>query len=143
MKTAMAWGLVLAVFATAARADDKPKDDKKSLEGAWTVTKAETGGTNLDMFNNAVFTFKGDKLTVQAGDESREGTFKTDPKKNPPTIEVHITRGGGEGQTFHSIYELKGDELKIAAGAEPGSTAPGDFKSKEGVIIFTLKRKTI
>ena len=144
MKTAMAALVALAALAAGrALADDKPKDDKKGLDGPWTVITAETNGTNLDPFTNAIFTFKGEKVTIQAGDESREGTVKIDTKKTPHTMDVSVTKGGGEGQTFHAIFEVKDDTLKIATGAEPGSPAPTDFKSKEGVLTFSLKRKTL
>ena len=106
------------------------------------VVTADVAGTTLDMFVNATFEFKGDKFTMKGGDETRGGTYKIDMKKKPPTLDVTLSQGG-DGGTFHSIYELDGDKLKIASGAEPGAAAPTEFKSKEGVILMTLKRKTL
>src|SRR5437660_158888 len=90
---------VLAVlFVAANQQADKTAADKKAdkdlFQGTWVVTGAELNGEKVPAAaeKKMTVTFKGD--TVVASEHPDEkGTFKLDPEKKPPTLEIKFTAG--------------------------------------------------
>jgi uncharacterized protein (TIGR03067 family) len=74
---------------------------------------------------------KGQKLTLEFGGARLHGTIKVDASKKPATLDLLLEDFQGKQFTILSIYELKGDSLKIC-GAEAGKDRPTEFSSKEG-----------
>jgi uncharacterized protein (TIGR03067 family) len=149
MKSQVLLGLavsgLLAVELQAGEAGDKTE----KLEGTWLITSAEKGGKKLpeDILEKIRRTLeiRGDKykVTILGKVQEEEGTFKTDPKKNPKTIDLMIASGADKGKTQRGIYRLEGDTLTVSV-ARPGvEERPGAFKTEEGsdVTVFVLKRQ--
>src|SRR4051812_37925388 len=140
--------LGLAFGALAAPDKDKKddKDDVKKMEGEWQVTAWEQGGNALpaEALEGSRWTVKGDKYTFVMGANTEEGTFKLDPAKKPPAIDLDITSGNCKGNAQVGIYKVEGDTITFCFN-RPGATGrPTEFKSTEDgdtFIVATLKRK--
>jgi uncharacterized protein (TIGR03067 family) len=132
---ACACGLLLS----AVRAEDKPAGDREKLQGNWAVTSWQRGGQRVspDIAMTARFTFAGDKLTILTGKDTKtEATIKLDPDKKPKEIDVDL----GGNNVRKGIYQLDGDDLKVAYG-EFGNLRPKEFPAKEsGLTVWVLRR---
>jgi uncharacterized protein (TIGR03067 family) len=139
---ALVWGYVGT--AVPAGADDKDDAAKaaKALDGTWQVVSQWTDG-NEDVIakdGGDVVVISGGKYTVRQGEkEVATGTFTVDAGKSPMTIDKQITDGDSKGKTAVGIYEVKGEEAKMAW-AKPGETdRPTEFTGKSHRMM-TLKR---
>jgi uncharacterized protein (TIGR03067 family) len=126
---------VIIAVSLVARAD-APKSDLKRLEGTWQLISGENQGKQIseERVKAITLVIKGDKYTLQRGENSSEGTLKLDPKMKPKTIDSTTSNG----DTLLGVYELKGDEFKVCL-ALPGKDRPKDFKS--GDLLQSWKRK--
>src|SRR5262245_21951326 len=119
-------GLMIGVLALAfheAQGGNAVKDDLAKLESTWIFVKkiGDTAGLTLGSSSGWI-TFHGSKVTfhskVKGGDKwSPDGplSFSIDPSKNPKTIDVKMPGAEkGADLVFAGIYQLEGDELKIA-----------------------------
>jgi uncharacterized protein (TIGR03067 family) len=142
----------LAVVAVQDSANDK---DKNALKGEWEVVSYLVDGQEAKPTKAGYkwyFYFDGDKIRHEAESRSKDGTaidsiyagtFTLDAAKAPKWIDlpgrkskganIYPNRPGAPG-----IYELKGDELKICAGAK----RPTEFSSteKNGQMLIVAKR---
>jgi uncharacterized protein (TIGR03067 family) len=114
--------------------------DKDLLQGSWVVTAAERDGAPLkDLVDKkATVTFKGDTV-IDSTKPNDKVTFKIDPEKKPPTLDLTTTLGT-ESRSQRAIYKLDGDTLTICV-AKRDKEYPKDFASKEGNVVLTLKRQ--
>jgi len=104
--------IVLLTTAVVVRADDK--DELKKLEGTWEVTALIGDGKELPEG-------KGNKLAIKDGKMTGFGPelkLATDATQKPKWLNMTFTRDGAE-QTINGIYELDGEELKIAMPLAP------------------------
>jgi hypothetical protein len=64
-------------------------------------------------------------------------TYRLDPTKTPKLIDLEMA-----GVTFHGIYQLDGDTLKICVNWKKGSNRPAELamKADSGGIVNTLRR---
>jgi uncharacterized protein (TIGR03067 family) len=135
----------LAALALPVWADDKPALDEK-LVGTWVITSVDVGGKKFPKTpDSECFVFdKGGKFTLKArGGRNVDGTWKVMGTKNPKAMDMRFSLDG-RPVAFIAIYELDGDELKVAYSiALPGSTEerPTGFDSAEGITVVTLKRQ--
>jgi uncharacterized protein (TIGR03067 family) len=136
-------GLWAGVAPGADPKDEAVKKEMKALAGTWDVTKivkdgkelpAEPAGTLL-----LVITADGKYSEKVEGKENENGTVTIDPTKTPKTIDLTILEGSDKGKKQFGLYELKGDELKIAL-AEPGKDRPADLAGKGAAVVVTFKR---
>lgn len=136
IRTTLAVGVVVltAGFAFAA-------DDKKPLEGKWTIESVSRGGKDDKSLKGAIREHVGEKYTITPPKNSNaaatEGTFSVDEDKK--TIDMKPTSGNFKGKTLLGIYKLDGDTLSIAFAEKE---RPKDFESKEGsgVVVAVMKR---
>ncbi|MFO0889684.1 MAG: TIGR03067 domain-containing protein [Isosphaeraceae bacterium] len=128
----------LAVAAgMAARADEKTAEkDLKKLDGEW-IVKSEAGG-------EVHYTFKGDKLKVEAPSRTYEITVKIDPDAKPEkTMDMHIDEApeDAKGKTSKAIYKWEDDDTFVfcmrAEGDRPTKYEQIGFEQ----ILTKLKRK--
>ncbi len=130
--------VLTACLLASAQGQDKGKGDQEKFQGSWEVVSIEKGGEKLpdDLLAklNVKFTFKGDKVILDFMGKEVEGTFKIDPAKKPPHIDLTIMDKTGAG-----IYAFDGRTLKICAG-EPGDARPKEFKSEGTTNLIVLKR---
>ncbi len=105
-----------------------PKD-AKSFEGTWSLIAGEADGKALPQkqLKDGKLVLKGDAYTVTLADIGTvKGTQKLDPSKEPKTIDINDASGPNKDKTCLGIYELKGDELRVAF-APPGKARPTKF----------------
>src|SRR5262245_57455597 len=140
--------LALTFGAIAATGKEKKddKDDAKKMDGEWQVTAWVQGGTALGAgaLDGCTWTVKGDKYTFVMGGNTEEGTFKLDPAKKPPTIDLDITAGNCKGNAQPGIYKIEGDTITFCFNRPGAAGRPTEFKSTEEedtFIVATLKRK--
>jgi uncharacterized protein (TIGR03067 family) len=118
-----------------AEKEEKPKPDKELLQGIWITKSGERDAekfTEIQMMVWEKLVFDDDKVT-RKGSEEREMTFTLNPDKKPKEIDLVIN-----SHTFEGIYELKGDTLKVVIGLKG---RPGEFESKEGILLVLEKVK--
>ena len=135
--------LCLAVIASlTAFAGDRP--DAKAIQGSWTPVKAELGGQPMtdDVLKTISLKLTDGKYEVLVGGHPDNGTYTLDSKTKPKSITVVGTEGPNSGKTFPSIYELKGDTLRICYDLS-GAKRPAEFKSVTGTKLYlvTYQRK--
>jgi uncharacterized protein (TIGR03067 family) len=127
------------LVSTGRAADPAAAGDKDRIQGTWSVVSGEHGGKPIpaEVARNVKLVFAGNKLTTMNKDRKTEATFKLDPDKKPKEIDVDMDGNVGKG-----IYQLDGDNLKIAHG-EVGDPRPKDFPEKEGsgLTVLVLKRE--
>jgi len=115
--------VILLAGALVARADDK--DEVKKLDGSWEVISVTAGGKDLPKDKAPNLTIKEGKMTG-FGPEIK---LATDATKKPKWLNMTFTRDGLE-QTVNAIYELDGDELKIAMPLAPAKGSGAAFENK-------------
>jgi uncharacterized protein (TIGR03067 family) len=101
----------------------------ESLEGTWQLASGEADGKALPAkdLKDGKLVLRGDAYTVTlAGKAAVMGTQKLDRTKDPRTIDITDESGPNKGKTCLGIYELKGDELRVAF-AQPGKPRPTKF----------------
>jgi RNA polymerase sigma factor (sigma-70 family) len=115
--------------------------DREALQGTWKVVDAQVNGQAInaqeqEMIKGKPFVFAGNKLTAKGPAE-----FRLDATKSPREIDIVPAEGPEteKGQTFRGIYDLKGDDLRIAF-QSPNQARPKAF-DEAGVMVLTLKRQ--
>ena len=120
------------------------KDELKKLEGTWEVTGIVGGGKEAPKG-------KLDKLTIKDGTMSGFGPdikLATDGTKKPKWLNMTFSRDGMD-RTVNAIYELTGDEVKIAMPMAPGKDSGKAFENKrpegfdttgKAVMVITAKK---
>jgi uncharacterized protein (TIGR03067 family) len=121
---------------------DDPKKDAPSLIGEWVPTMALRGG-KPDMppaGTSITFTAEG-KLLLKEGNQAKaeEGTYKTDPKKDPAEIDL-VPPQTEKGPPASGIYKFEKDTLILCIAM--GTDRPKKFESPEGseIMLITLSR---
>jgi uncharacterized protein (TIGR03067 family) len=117
--------------------------DRDRLQGVWQVTSIVDDGAKApdDAVKQAQMVIKGNQFVFK-GEESYRGTFAFDPTKKPKWITTtFIDTDNKEGGKALGIYELAGDQLKIAWRQK--GERPSDFASaeKSGVRSIVLQRQ--
>jgi len=136
--------LCLVVAASlAAFAADKP-DDSKALQGIWRPVKAELGGQPMTeaVLKSTSLKLDNGKYEVSVGGNPDKGAYLLDSSSKPKGMTITGTEGPNSGKTFPTIYELKGDTLRICYDLS-GEKRPTEFKSLAGTRLYlvTYNRK--
>lgn len=132
-------------------AADKPKEtaaaDHKKLQGTWHAREESHGDAERnDDAKHYQLIFDGDKFSIKKDDQTIvEGTFRIDPAKSPPQIDMKVLREDENhhtGETSLGIYQINGDTLKWCSG-EPGQTdRPTGFDTKgTDFMMVVLERE--
>jgi uncharacterized protein (TIGR03067 family) len=116
--------------------------DLARLQGAWTVTKVNIDGKDVDDrgFSNATFTFRGNELTIASRHEPEEKyAIGLDILAEPRAM---TTRRLGPGVVVSGwmIYALKGPTLRIGFD-ETLRKKPKGFAPEAGLIVLDLARQ--
>ena len=113
--------------------------DSKEADGTWKPVKAELASKEWpkEVLDTMELRLTGDKYVVHIGEQSDEGTVKRDETKPPKTMDISGTKGPNEGKTFLTIYELKGDELKVCYDLS-GKSRPTEFATKPKTALFLV-----
>jgi uncharacterized protein (TIGR03067 family) len=141
MQTSLMLGLALVVAAPAPK--EAPKKDPPSLIGEWVPESAVHGGMNDPPPPGTTITFtKEGKCVIKEGpDTERDSmTFTSDPKRDPPEIDINEPLGGMKGRAMKGIYKIDGDTLLLCLSRK--GERPKEFTSPAGSdsAFITLKR---
>lgn len=115
-------------------------DDAKSLEGVWKPVSAELGGQAMPPAVVKAITLTIDKYTYMVtveGEMPDKGTLSLNSKAKPKRMAITGTDGPNRGKTILSIYELKGDTIRICYDLS-GQKYPAAFKSMKGTQLFLV-----
>jgi uncharacterized protein (TIGR03067 family) len=118
--------------------------DEAALQGTWTLTAGEADGKALpdkDLKDGKLVMKGADYSVTLAGKGTVTGTLKVNSKSAPKTIDITDASGANKGKTCLGIYELKGDEFRVAF-APPGKPRPTKFATQpdSGTWIHVWKR---
>lgn len=118
------------LFLGSAQADD-PKALKKEIEllrGKWSL--------NDDV---QIAIYGDESFEISIAGNRLNGARTVDPSKKPKeiTLTPDSTKKRFSASTLFGIYELKGDTLTLCIGEK----RPTQFKAKEGVTLWELKRE--
>lgn len=139
MKTWIGLGLAISLLLGA----DAIKGEE-SLQGTWSLCAGEADGKTLseEQLQDGKLVIQGDRYSVTLGDsEPVTGVQKLAQTEGTMTIDITDVDGPRKGQTCLGIYELKGDEFRVAF-AQPGKARPSNFSTKpdSGCWVHTWKR---
>jgi len=118
------------------KGETKPGDN---LDGVWTVASVEVAGKKVPN-ESAKLTVKGNTFTLDIGGKSIKGTYKADASKTPKEVTSFFDDGMNNKIQIDSIYELKGDTMRVCGGL--GKDRPKEFSStpENGYELVTYKR---
>ncbi|MDB5345376.1 MAG: hypothetical protein JWP89_3753 [Schlesneria sp.] len=139
MRTSIAMGLAIGLlFGT------QTVKGEDTLQGTWKLTAGEADGKPLSekQLHDGKLVIKGDHYTVTLeGKEPAMGEQKLDPKPATKTIDIKDSSGPNKDKTCLGIYEVKGDELRVAF-APTGKPRPSKFSTTpdSGHWMHTWKR---
>jgi uncharacterized protein (TIGR03067 family) len=128
------WVLAVGLLVAADSGRDLATQERKTLEGTWTITSVVRNHNPLpeDRLKDARFVFQGEGFVQELGDKTLvKGTFRLDLGNNPQTIDLTMSEGEEKGKTILGIYQLEDDVLRIC-GAGPGGERPTEFAAKDG-----------
>jgi uncharacterized protein (TIGR03067 family) len=133
-------GLVIALGAPAPK--EAPEKEPASLLGEWVGESGLKGGKPDKPPPGTTITFAADgKVILKEGraGKAEEATYKADPKKDPPEIDLFPPVTEKESPLL-GIYKIEGDTLTICL-AKDGER-PKTFASPAGskVMLITCKR---
>jgi len=138
MSTSLLVGLALVVAAPGPK--EAPKKDPPTLVGLWVMESATIGGMvdKMSAGNMMELTADGKAVFKENGNDIK-GSFKADPKKDPPEIDLTMD-AGGMILSMPGIYNLDGDTLTIRM--VPVGDRPKAFASNAGspTMLLVLKR---
>lgn len=139
MRTCIGLGLAITLLLGA-----EAVKGEESLQGTWRLSGGEANGKALsdEQLQDGKLVIKGDHYSVTLGDIGTvTGVQKLDPTLRTKTIDITDTNGPRKDQTCLGIYELKGDEFRVAF-AQSGEARPSSFSTKpdSGCWMHTWKR---
>jgi uncharacterized protein (TIGR03067 family) len=130
MYTAIYLTMALGLFAAQNPAQKAEHADHEHLQGTWRAVSAHDFGREVSQeeLRSLRLTIRGDTIHATYGNKTADATFKLNPTSTPQQIDVTLTQGPEEakGKTFHGIYLLEGDTLKIAY-RNPGEPRPKEL----------------
>ncbi len=134
-----------------------PHSDQDRLQGVW-AGYALLPGTELppDLSDSPRYRISGNRVRMiekgkKGNDAPREISFSLDPKQNPKAVDLHWVENK-KTITWKGIYDLKGDELRVALsvrtgarGWERGSERPTSFDTRRPprgswALVLALRR---
>jgi uncharacterized protein (TIGR03067 family) len=121
--------ILLLIAAPIGAAPIKPRgtpDGPSELEGKWVVVAVTVNAIDTENMVGTTFVIQGDKFTVQKPEPGSQGRIKVDKSTNPKRVEfeVHASDGKPNGKAGRWIYELDGDELRMASFTDSDGAIP-------------------
>ena len=128
----------LPVFAQEAK-DDKVKGALKQLEGTWVVESGVDSKEGIGSELGLEYVFAGDQVTRQNPRDGATKKFacKVDPSVSPMAFDLIWPE---EKFALKSIYEIKGDTLRICMSKAKPDERPTEFTDDTGYCLMILKR---
>jgi uncharacterized protein (TIGR03067 family) len=124
--------------------DKAAKEELKKFDGTWTGVSATVNGEEVpaEELKKIHVTVEAGQYTVKLEDNVVEkGNFTIDPGKKPKQMDIKATEGQNQGKTFHGIYQLEGDDMKVCF-VESDKDRPTDFTADKdsGRVLHVYKR---
>ena len=108
--------------------------------GVWKPVKAELGGADLPdaVVQAMTLTLTADTYatTIDGGQGSDSGTYKSDEQTNPKRLAITSTNGANKGKTLLAIYEITDDGVLRICYDMAGKDFPEEFKTGQGTQQF-------
>ncbi len=137
-------GLISGNWSIAADGQDDSEKESKNLSGFYTMVSGESNGEQLPekTVKSSSLTLKGNKYTVQLGDDKVTGQQKVASTKSPKEIDATDTDGVNKGKTMLGIYKLEKGVFTVYFAA-PGKDRPTGFvaKTNSGELMHVWKKK--
>ncbi|HEY1859096.1 MAG TPA: TIGR03067 domain-containing protein [Gemmataceae bacterium] len=136
---------VVGFLVAADDAKDKAvKEEMKKFDGGWQPVTLKANGQEVpaEDLKKVHVAVEGGQYTVKVEDNVVEkGAFTVDPGKKPKQIDMKATEGQNQGKSFHGIYELEGDDLKVCF-AEADKDRPKEYAAEKdsGQVLHVYKR---
>jgi uncharacterized protein (TIGR03067 family) len=141
--------LLLAVVPLVLIAADKDAGKKEfpKLHGTWKVVAAEKDGKAFDAIKGGTLVIKDQNFAIKtASGTELKGDLALNVGKKPRTMAFAHQEGPLQDKTWHAIYDLDGDTLKICyAELESGKDPPTQFKTEQdsGFLLIILERHKV
>jgi uncharacterized protein (TIGR03067 family) len=117
---------------------EPPPAGSKQLDGEWEVVGMRLAGKERKTPAGWIMKFAKGKMTATRAGRETVNTFKIDPRKSPPHIDITY---GTTNRTNHAIYKLEKDELSIAYGGATPAARPTDIASARQVLVLKRQKK--
>jgi uncharacterized protein (TIGR03067 family) len=135
--------LLFAATAAGAAPLKKAADRPSELEGKWVVTAATTLGQEQEHLVGLSLVIRGDRYTVSHQTQVMQGRVMVDNTANPKRAQFEVVHADGKADEKKGrwVYELAGDELRMASytdsdGAVPDKIDPADHRQ----MVWKAKR---
>lgn len=114
------------------------------LDGTWLPFRAELSGEmapEMALQKMELRLHDGQYSVSFGGEVSDSGTYHSTPGTPHGTLTIKGKKGPNEGKTLPSIFQIKGDLLRICYGLN--RVAPVDFKApvNSGFFLVSYRRK--
>jgi uncharacterized protein (TIGR03067 family) len=130
--------------------EDAAAKDLAKLQGKWKFVEEDPDG-KVRKFRDGEGHLIGFEKDIMIGYDADGGvatkdTIKLDPSKKPKELDTtsvfNVLFPETKGNKFQAIYQLEGDELKLAFPILPSRKRPTGFTTKEGgsFVVSTYKR---
>jgi uncharacterized protein (TIGR03067 family) len=137
--------LVSLILFAADAPEDLAKKEFPRLHGTWKVTAAEKDGKAFDRIKGGTLVIKDENFAIKtAGGTEMKGDLALDTLKKPRKMVFAHQEGALQDKTWHAIYELDGDTLKICyAELDGGKDPPTEFKTEQdaGHLLIIMERQ--
>ncbi len=155
MRRTFGIGLAVAVFALATGCGKKPDTTgpggpaATGIEGGWTLVAIEAEGKpQVEAVKNMPVEEKtiratGDKMVKTVGGKEDALSYKLNPTRTPPEVDLTKALPDGKTENMYGIYKLEGGTLTICATvSDTPADRPKEFKTAPGDkrMIMTLKK---
>jgi uncharacterized protein (TIGR03067 family) len=127
MRTVIAMGVAFCLLASV-----DAVQGEETLQGTWKLSSGEANGKALTekQLKDGKLVLDGDHYSVTLeGKEAVTGMQKLGVSDKTKTIDIKDDTGSHKDKTSLGIYELKGDEFRVAF-APPGKDRPSKFTTK-------------
>jgi uncharacterized protein (TIGR03067 family) len=141
--------LFVALWPKAAPPENTPARELARLQGKWRQAAEDLDGKVTKCRDGYIMSIE-KELVLEFTDEGRhlavKASLRIDPSKSPKRIDETIVYcpliPSARGTTLRGIYQLEGDELKLAMPTLPWGARPRAFTTRKGdrFMVLTYKR---
>ena len=127
-----------AVAMTAVNARAADDSDAKAMQGTWIPAKAELAGQAWpdEVLKTIVLKIDGDKYEATVGGKLDRGTCTLDTAARPKGMTLNGTEGPNKGKTFHCIFEISGDTLRVCY--DLSGRSADEFATAAGTPLYLV-----
>ncbi len=120
---------------------DETQREYERFQGQWRVARLEENGEAEpdDELRRFRLTIRGRSIIVDLEGQRQTTEFRIDPTQQPKQITLIPHYGEDKGKTFHGIYDIQGNRLRICATRLPDR--PKVFESRQGLLLLVLERQ--